>query len=178
MPGCWRGWASSPSAWPRRCRARPWRPRASRWRTPPPTAAGVAQDRRNRRRNLVRRILKEAIKAEEAAEAEACKLDIDEQDRRDDLLYELDRRLQEDEAEDIGELPVGEVVARFCRELGIVPDWSWWQAETWAVEESGHPQSPYARAPFTRPPDARPAEADTPAGPKRRGARAAKPDSS
>jgi len=140
------------------------------------TAAGVAQDRRHRRRNLVRRILKEAIEAEEAAEAEACKLDIDEQDRRDDLLHELDRRLQEDDAEDTGELPVGEVVARFCRELGIVPDWSRWQAETWAVEESGHPQSPYAQAPFARPPDARPE--DAPAGPKRRGARAAKPDSS
>lgn len=143
------------------------------------TAAGAAQDRRHRRRNLVRRILKEAIEAEEAAEAEACELDVDEQDRRDDLLSELDRRLQDDDdAQDTGELPVGEVVARFCRELGIVPDWSRWQAETWAVEESGHPQSPYAQAPFARPSDARPEEADTRAGPKRRGAAAAKPDSS
>jgi len=26
------------------------------------------------------------------------------------------------------------VEAEAC-ELGIVPDWAWWQAETWAVEE-------------------------------------------
>ncbi|WP_225768638.1 hypothetical protein [Inquilinus sp. Marseille-Q2685] len=125
----------------------------------------AAQDRWRRRRNLVRRILKEAIEAEEAAEAEACELDVAEQDRRDDLLHELDRRLQDEAAEDIGDLPVGEVVARFCRELDIAPDWSRWQAETWAVEESGHPQSPYAQPPFARPPDARPEEADAPAEP-------------
>ncbi|WP_225767581.1 hypothetical protein [Inquilinus sp. Marseille-Q2685] len=125
----------------------------------------AAQDRWRRRRNLVRRILKEAIEAEEAAEAEACELDVDEQDRRDDLLHELDRRLQDDTAEDIGDLPVGEVVARFCRELDIAPDWSRWRAETWAVEESGHPQSPYPRPPFARPPDAKPEEADAPAEP-------------
>lgn len=109
--------------------------------------AAAAQDRWRRRRNLVRRVLKEAIEAEEALEAEACMLDINEQDRRDDLLFELDRRLQDDAHEGIGELPVGEVVALFCRELDIDPDWSRWRAETWAVEESGHPLSPFARPP-------------------------------
>ena len=138
----------------------------------------AAQDRWHRRLNLVRRILSEAIEAEEALEAEACELDIHEQDRRDDLLFELDRRLQDDAAKDIGDLPVGEVVARFCRLLDIEPDWSRWRAETWAIEESGHPLSPFARPPDAQSPDARRDAADRPAKPKRRRPSAPRPDSS
>ncbi|MGK9169604.1 hypothetical protein KXR53_25025 [Inquilinus limosus] len=130
--------------------------------------AAAAQERWRRRRNLVRRILKEAIEAQELAEAEACELDITEQEMRDDLLDELDHRLQDDAAQDIGDLPVGEVVARFCRELDIEPDWSRWRAETWAVEESRHPLSPFARPSEVQSPDAEPEAAGSPAEPKHR----------
>lgn len=150
-------------------------------------AATATEDRRRRRLNLVRRILSEAIEAREIDEAEAGELDVIEEDRREDLLFELDHRLRDEATQDIDDLPVGELVARFCRELRFEPDWSRWQDETWAVEESGHPLSPYhARPPDARPPDARPEEsdapADIPADPEHRGAPAAepaaKPDSS
>lgn len=132
-------------------------------------AAAAAQDRWRRRRNLVKRLVFEAVSDDNLNER-----NLDLMFDRETLLFELDDRLQDDEfKQDIGDLPIGEVVARFCRQLRVEPDWSLWQAEPWAIEESGHPLSPYAR------PDA----LDPPAKPKRRRPSAAgppseKPDSS
>jgi hypothetical protein len=104
-------------------------------------AAVAAQDRWRRRRNLVKRLVFEAVGDEDLNERNR-----DLVFRREDLLLELDDRLEDDEfKQDIGDLPIGEVVARFCRMLRVEPDWSLWQAEPWAIEESGHPLSPYAR---------------------------------
>jgi hypothetical protein len=36
----------------------------------------------------------------------------------------------------------GEIIARFCRELGLDPDWTVWEDEEWAVVEAGRPGSP------------------------------------
>jgi hypothetical protein len=37
----------------------------------------------------------------------------------------------------------GEIIARFCRELGLDPDWTRWENEDWAVAEAGRPGSPF-----------------------------------
>jgi hypothetical protein len=104
-------------------------------------AVVAAQDRWRRRRNLVKRLVFEAVSDDDLNQRNPD-LVFD----RDTLLFELDDRLQDDEfKQDIGDLPIGEVVARFCRGLRVEPDWSLWQAEPWAIEEAGHPLSPYAR---------------------------------
>ncbi len=104
-------------------------------------AAVAAQDRWRQRRNLVKRLVFEAVSDDDLNERNP-----DLVFQREDLLFELDDRLQDDEfKQDIGDLPIGEVVGRFCRQLRVEPDWSLWQAEPWAIEESGHPLSPYAR---------------------------------
>jgi len=59
-------------------------------------------------------------------------------------MYEL---LNEDEDyEDIHDLPIGEAVARLCKALNLTPDWNRWAAEDWAIEEAetGAEGSPYA----------------------------------
>lgn len=46
----------------------------------------------------------------------------------------LDARLdREDDDSDLADLPLGEAVARVCRDLGLDPDWSDWDAD-WAGE--------------------------------------------
>jgi hypothetical protein len=35
----------------------------------------------------------------------------------------------------------GEIIARFCRELGLDPDWTVWENEDWALAEAGRPGS-------------------------------------
>lgn len=115
----------------------------------------VAQDRWRRRRNLVKRLVFEAVSDDDLNQRNPD-LAFD----RDTLLFELDDRLQDDEfKQDIGDLPIGEVVGRFCRMLRVEPDWSLWQAEPWAIEERGHPLSPYAR------PEALPAKPKRPRPP-------------
>ncbi|MGZ6039172.1 MAG: hypothetical protein ACXWKR_10910, partial [Phenylobacterium sp.] len=32
--------------------------------------------------------------------------------------------------------PLGELVARICRDLGVTPDWSRFRDEDWAIEEN------------------------------------------
>jgi hypothetical protein len=51
----------------------------------------------------------------------------------DRLLDDLEDRI---EAYDplLGDAPMGEVVARICADLGIVPDWSLWDGHAWAAE--------------------------------------------
>ncbi|OWJ66444.1 hypothetical protein [Inquilinus limosus] len=141
-------------------------------------AAAAAQDCWRRRRNLVKRLVFEAV-----SDVNVNERNPDLVFHREDMLLELDDRLEDDGfKQDIGDLPIGEVVARFCRGLRVEPDWSLWQAEPWAIEEAGHPLSPYARpeaAPATpkhpRPPVAEPMPDQPPPRPP---PRPPKPDSS
>jgi hypothetical protein len=59
-----------------------------------------------------------------------------------DGLYE---RLEDLDA-DILDVNVSVVVERICRALGVTPDWSLWQTDSWAMDEAewGGPTSPYA----------------------------------
>jgi hypothetical protein len=54
------------------------------------------------------------------------------------LFYDLTERLETDYDEaDFADRPIGELVARICRDLGVTPDWSLWQDEDWAIEARG-----------------------------------------
>ena len=90
--------------------------------------ASAPYDRRGR---LVRRAALRAIEAE-----------ADDQDYAEQLVEALDERLLDREAdEDFLDLPVSELVARICKDLGLRFDPSLWEDETWAIEEAA------ARAP-------------------------------
>jgi hypothetical protein len=45
----------------------------------------------------------------------------------------------------------GEIIARFCRELGLDPDWTNWENEDWARAEVRRPGSPYYAGPRIAP---------------------------
>jgi hypothetical protein len=66
----------------------------------------------------------------EVIEAESDRASDHEVDR---LLDDLEDRI---EAYDhiLGDTPTGEVVARICADLGLVPDWSVWDNHDWAIE--------------------------------------------
>ncbi len=77
-----------------------------------------------RRKRQVREIVGEIIEAESDGDFEA-----------DRLLSERDERLDDgDEEADFADRPIGELVARICRDLGITPDWSLFEDEDWAIE--------------------------------------------
>jgi hypothetical protein len=106
------------------------------------TAAQVARQshaRATRRRRDVRAVVEQTI------EADAAESDLE------DLLLDLEERLVDYDDTDFADRPVGELVARICRDLGVTPDWSLWEDEDWAIEEAAaRPRgSPYA----TRDPD-------------------------
>ena len=68
-----------------------------------------------------------------------------------DLYDALDERLSDPkDKDDFTDLPISELIARVCRDLGMIPDWSLWEEEDWAIEEAEArtPGSPYAPAPF------------------------------
>jgi hypothetical protein len=91
----------------------------------------------------VQRVIEQAIQAEAA--------DADEAER---LLDGMCERLDDCEfCDDLADRPIGEIVARICRDLGLTPDWSRWAQEGWAVEEArdGAPGSPYALGRSDRP---------------------------
>src|SRR6185437_7233157 len=99
--------------------------------------------RSTRRKRQVEEIVGDIIEAEPHLELET-----------DRLLADLDERLHDgDEEADFADRPIGELVARICRDLGIDPDWSRFEAEDWAIEEA-RAQTP--GSPFADPPDAPP----------------------
>jgi hypothetical protein len=82
--------------------------------------------RAEQRRKDVRSYVAQAIEAE-AAERKTP----DHQVER--LLDDLDERL--DDYEDaLQEAPIGALVARICKDLGVTPDWSLWDDQDWALE--------------------------------------------
>jgi hypothetical protein len=101
-------------------------------------AARRAKDthtRAARRRREVKAIVGQAI------EADADDSDVE------NLLLDLEERLADrDEDADFADRPIGELVARICRDLGVTPDWSLFEDDDWAIEEARTrpPGSPFA----------------------------------
>jgi hypothetical protein len=91
---------------------------------------------------------------------------------RYDLGNGLSERLREYERYDeLGDRPIGEILARIFMDLGIRPDWQRWEREDWALEEARTrvQSSPYGRcwpplteADPTEPPDIETAGRDPP----------------
>jgi hypothetical protein len=78
-----------------------------------------------RRSRLVRRAVGQAI------EADAEESDFEQ------LFDDLDERLADREDDDgFLDRPVGELVARICKDLGVAVDWSLWEDEDWALAEA------------------------------------------
>ena len=50
------------------------------------------------------------------------------------LLDDLAERLEDENDTDFADAPIGELVARICRDLGVTPDWTLWDDEPWAIE--------------------------------------------
>ena len=96
--------------------------------------AGEIHTRIARHRREVRAVVAQAI------EADADESDIE------NLLFDLEERLVDRDDTDFADRPIGELVARICRDLGVTPDWSLWEDEDWAIEEAAaRPRgSPYA----------------------------------
>ncbi len=92
-------------------------------------AQGAVRLERETRARLVKR--KTAIRwaVEQAIEAEADHHELE------GLFDHLDERLQDREDTDFLDRPMGELVARICRDIGVTPDMSLWQDEDWAIAE-------------------------------------------
>jgi hypothetical protein len=67
-------------------------------------------------------------------------------DEVEHLVQEAAERLDQDDANDLLERPISEVVALICKDLGLDPDWSRLAQEAWAEAEmaSGDPGWPLA----------------------------------
>jgi hypothetical protein len=96
--------------------------------------ARLADDRRmaqaaETRLHVERRKTKVRTAVERVLDAEAGEGDAE------NLFYDLTERLETDyDDADFADRPIGELVARICRDLGVTPDWSLWQDEDWAIE--------------------------------------------
>ena len=80
------------------------------------------------RQHEVRDYVAEAIEAE-AVEKHTPEREIER------LLDDLDERLDAGDYDDaLADAPIGELVARICADLGVIPDWSLWDEHAWALE--------------------------------------------
>jgi hypothetical protein len=78
-----------------------------------------------RRKRQVEEIVSVIIESEPEHEFEA-----------EHLLVDLQERLADgDEEADFADRPLGEMVARICRDLGVAVDWSRFKDEDWAIAE-------------------------------------------
>ena len=74
----------------------------------------------------------------------------DDAEMADRLLKSLYGALDEISTEEgFSEMPVGQVVARLCRQLDLQPNWPEWAGEDWALSEAKHE---WEGSPFCPPP--------------------------
>ncbi|MGO4727404.1 MULTISPECIES: hypothetical protein [unclassified Inquilinus] len=101
-------------------------------------AEAAGQARQQQRRRQIERIVDQAIDQVEPEYHAGRKL----RDMLAKMLPEIDPVLDPE----VLDRPLGETVARLCRQLGIEPDWSRWAEEDWAIAEARDkpPGSPYA----------------------------------
>ena len=117
-------------------------------------SAKAEQQRRERRKSQVARVVKEAIRRNPRSTAG------DTYDR----LQKLDARIDEEDIEsDIGRIADSAIIARLCRDCGVKAPWELWAGEHWALEEvrlkpagSAYAGSPHAASPHTAPPKSGP----------------------
>jgi len=98
------------------------------------------------RKERVERIVERVIRAE---------LGDDDEDAVDRLAEAAWERLDHDDIYgDLTAQPVGEIIARVCRDLGLSPDWARLAEEAWAREEihSGAAGSPFLALSWADPP--------------------------
>jgi hypothetical protein len=92
-------------------------------------AAGAVRLERETRARLAGRKTAIRCAVEQAIEAEADHHELE------GLFDHLEERLQDRADTDFLDRPVGELVARICRDIGVTPDMSLWQDEDWAIAE-------------------------------------------
>jgi hypothetical protein len=103
-------------------------------------ADDAAREHAKRRTEKIRRIVDEAIHDPREAIGRMSS-------HAEYLSGKLHVRLEEPEFyPDLTDAPLGEMVARICRDLGLDPDWRRWEDEPWARAEAAAktPGSPYA----------------------------------
>lgn len=94
----------------------------------------------------------------------AIRAEYSDRERVERLADAARERLMEEDDEDLLDRPIGELVERICKDLGLTPDWAAWAAEPWAIEEAatGDPSSPFVRLAAEPPPDREPPAQFTP----------------
>ncbi|HVJ50849.1 MAG TPA: hypothetical protein VM689_00195 [Aliidongia sp.] len=101
----------------------------------------MATARRDARARLVKRAVRQVI------ERDVRESDVE------DLLTDLNEWLGDEDIEaDLADRPIGKIIARICRGLGVEPDWRLWENEAWAIEErrgAAGTVEPPQRSPFT-----------------------------
>ena len=106
-------------------------------------AAGERFDLVRRRKAQVRDVVERAIESD-AADSD-----------REHLLDDLYERLEDDLYDaDFAEQPVGELIARICKDLGVAVDPGLWADEAWGLpppRPSAHPAKAGTQAFFLRP---------------------------
>ena len=112
-------------------------------------SAKAEQQRRERRKSQVARVVKEAIKRDPGEWHER--------------LQKLDARIDEEDIEsDIGRIADSAIIARLCKDCGVAAPWELWAGEHWALEEVRlePPGSAYAGSPAAAPPEPGPEEVE------------------
>ena len=105
-------------------------------------SAKAEQQRRERRKSQVARLVKQAIKRDAGEWYER--------------LQKLDARIDEEDIEsDIGRIADSAIIARLCQDCGVEAPWKLWAGEHWAQEEVWRkvPGSAYAGSPPAAPPE-------------------------
>ena len=128
-------------------------------------SAKAEQQRRERRKSQVARLVKEAIKRDAGEWHER--------------LQKLDARIDEEDIEsDIGRIADSAIIARLCQDCGVEAPWKLWAGEHWAQEEVRRkvPGSPFARPPVAEPEPAEMPEAEPEPEEAKPEAAAAKPE--